>query len=119
MTVPLLKQELRFRKAKLSGEKHQLIERLESYDRNDNFGHQLVQAEQFNMNVPEQSGYKDINSETQDNTKRLTRIQAANREDAKKSWQLMDPSKDKGVDFSCFVDDLSIPTHRSRTDIGI
>ncbi|KAK2148663.1 hypothetical protein LSH36_487g00008 [Paralvinella palmiformis] len=36
---------------------------LESYDRNDNFGHQLVQAEQFNMNVPEQSGYKDINSE--------------------------------------------------------
>ncbi|KAK2163451.1 hypothetical protein LSH36_79g05056, partial [Paralvinella palmiformis] len=38
---------------------------LESYDRNDNFGHQLVQAEQFNMNVPEQSGYKDINSETQ------------------------------------------------------
>ncbi|KAK2146399.1 hypothetical protein LSH36_611g03050 [Paralvinella palmiformis] len=49
MTIPLLKQELR----------------LESYDRNDNFGHQLVQAEQFNMNVPEQSGYKDINSETQ------------------------------------------------------
>ena len=41
--------------------------RLESYDRNDNFGHQLVQAEQFNMNVPEQSGYKDINSETQVN----------------------------------------------------
>ncbi|KAK2159549.1 hypothetical protein LSH36_151g07060 [Paralvinella palmiformis] len=64
MTIPLLKQELRLRKAKLSGKKHQLIERLESYDRNDNFGHQLVQAEQFNMNVPEQSGYKDINSET-------------------------------------------------------
>ncbi|KAK2157802.1 hypothetical protein LSH36_184g03020 [Paralvinella palmiformis] len=55
MTIPLLKQELGLRKAKL----------LESYDRNDNFGHQLVQAEQFNMNVPEQSGYKDINSETQ------------------------------------------------------
>ncbi|KAK2151940.1 hypothetical protein LSH36_345g03019 [Paralvinella palmiformis] len=36
MTIPLLKQELR----------------LESYDRNDNFGHQLVQAEQFNMNMP-------------------------------------------------------------------
>ncbi|KAK2140510.1 hypothetical protein LSH36_1333g00025 [Paralvinella palmiformis] len=65
MTIPLLKQELRLRKAKLSGKKHQLIERLESYDRNDNFGHQLVQSEQFNMNVPEQSGYKDINSETQ------------------------------------------------------
>ncbi|KAK2141619.1 hypothetical protein LSH36_1068g00015 [Paralvinella palmiformis] len=62
MTIPLLKQELRLRKAKLSGKKHQLIERLESYNRNDNFGHQLVQ---FNMNVPEQSGYKDINSETQ------------------------------------------------------
>ncbi|KAK2143126.1 hypothetical protein LSH36_874g00015 [Paralvinella palmiformis] len=65
MTIPLLKQELRLRKAKLSGKKHQLIERLESYDRNDNFGHQLVHAEQFNINVPEQSGYKDINSETQ------------------------------------------------------
>ncbi|KAK2166798.1 hypothetical protein LSH36_35g06019 [Paralvinella palmiformis] len=65
MTIPLLKQELGLRKAKLPGKKHQLIERLESYDRNDNFGHQLVQAEQFNMNVPEQSGYKDINSETQ------------------------------------------------------
>ncbi|KAK2144274.1 hypothetical protein LSH36_772g01036 [Paralvinella palmiformis] len=39
--------------------------RLESYDRNDNFGHQLVQAEQFNMIVPEESRYKDINSETQ------------------------------------------------------
>ncbi|KAK2165493.1 hypothetical protein LSH36_49g01012 [Paralvinella palmiformis] len=65
ITIPLLKQELRLRKAKLSGKKHQLIERLESYDRNDSFGHQLVQAEQFNMHVPEQSVYKDINSETQ------------------------------------------------------
>ncbi|KAK2142525.1 hypothetical protein LSH36_943g00005 [Paralvinella palmiformis] len=65
MAIPLLKQELRLRKTKLSGKKHQLIKRLESYDRNDNFGHQLIQAEQFSMNVPEQSGYKDINSETQ------------------------------------------------------
>ncbi|KAK2143926.1 hypothetical protein LSH36_799g01060 [Paralvinella palmiformis] len=52
MTIPLLKQERRLRKAKLPGKKHQLIERLESYDGNDNFGHQLVQAEQFNMNMP-------------------------------------------------------------------
>ncbi len=38
LTVPALKKELAQRGAKTSGRKAELVERLEAYDRNDNFG---------------------------------------------------------------------------------
>ena len=41
-----LKQLLRQRGARVSGKKHDLIERLEAYDRNDGFGQEPAQMEQ-------------------------------------------------------------------------
>ena len=41
-----LKELLRQRGARVTGKKHDLIERLEAYDRNDGFGHETVSIEQ-------------------------------------------------------------------------
>ncbi|XP_063436783.1 uncharacterized protein LOC134718219 [Mytilus trossulus] len=62
-TLPELKKELKTRGARVSGRKRELIERLESYDRNQNFGKETAEDE-FNMTLPSSSIYKDVNSET-------------------------------------------------------
>ncbi|VDI07048.1 Hypothetical predicted protein [Mytilus galloprovincialis] len=62
-TLPELKKELKTRGAHVSGRKRELIERLESYDRNQNFGKETAEDE-FNMTLSSSSIYKDMNSET-------------------------------------------------------
>ncbi|XP_041968197.1 uncharacterized protein LOC121725370 [Aricia agestis] len=63
MDVEALKAKLRERGASLKGRKADLIERLEAYDRNQNFD--AVQAEENDdpkMVLPESHAYRDINS---------------------------------------------------------
>ncbi|CAC5413913.1 unnamed protein product [Mytilus coruscus] len=64
-SLPQLKEELKKRKAKLSERKRELIERLEAYDRNQDFGGQEDLGEDFSMSLPELSKYKDMNTETE------------------------------------------------------
>ncbi|KAL4709158.1 hypothetical protein ACJJTC_008086 [Scirpophaga incertulas] len=59
-----LKNELRKRGASLRGKKVDLIERLECYDRNFNFGQAEVLDEEPAMVLPPAESYKDINSNT-------------------------------------------------------
>ncbi|KAL0879276.1 hypothetical protein ABMA27_003056 [Loxostege sticticalis] len=59
-----LKDELRKRGASLRGKKADLIERLECYDRNFNFGQAEVVDEEPVMNLPSAEAYRDINSNT-------------------------------------------------------
>lgn len=61
MTVEQLKNELRKRGAKLSGRKGELLERLEAYDRNNNFGYNEPENVE-KMVVPEKLQYKDVNA---------------------------------------------------------
>ncbi|ELT89116.1 hypothetical protein CAPTEDRAFT_198786 [Capitella teleta] len=62
MTVAQLKNELEKRGAKKSGKKQDLVDRLEAYDQNMNFGKQvLVDKNPFSMVVSPPETYKDIN----------------------------------------------------------
>ncbi|KAK6171765.1 hypothetical protein SNE40_018198 [Patella caerulea] len=62
LTINELKKELSKRGAKLSGRKQELIERLEAYERNYNFGKtgntDIPSA--FQMTTPEEKTYKDL-----------------------------------------------------------
>ncbi|XP_038070312.1 uncharacterized protein LOC119739433 [Patiria miniata] len=67
MTLKDLRAELRKRNAKQSGRKHELVTRLESYDRNFNFGHTCIQCEDergFHMTTPKPTDYKGINTDS-------------------------------------------------------
>ncbi|CAK1578243.1 unnamed protein product [Parnassius mnemosyne] len=58
-----LKDELKKRGAKITGKKSDLVERLESYDRNFNFGNQSPVASQSQaIDVPAVELYQDVNS---------------------------------------------------------
>ncbi|CAG4972391.1 unnamed protein product [Parnassius apollo] len=58
-----LKSELKKRGASLRGRKADLVERLELYDQNFNFGNTENQDEEdLTMNLPESNTYRDINS---------------------------------------------------------
>ncbi|CAG5020960.1 unnamed protein product [Parnassius apollo] len=60
-----LKDELKKRGAKITGKKADLVERLESYDRNFNFGNQSPPASQSQaIDVPAVELYQDVNSST-------------------------------------------------------
>ncbi|KAL5011953.1 hypothetical protein ScPMuIL_010504 [Solemya velum] len=63
-TLSRLRTELRKRGARLSGRKTELIERLEAYDRNKNFGKDDVVGEEFIMDLPGVLSYKDLHSGT-------------------------------------------------------
>ncbi|XP_041374757.1 uncharacterized protein LOC121387645 [Gigantopelta aegis] len=65
MTIEQLKDELQKRGVKLSGRKRDLVERLEAYRRNDNFGNANDLAKEFNMEISDVTNYKDINLESQ------------------------------------------------------
>ncbi|XP_038047676.1 uncharacterized protein LOC119721790 [Patiria miniata] len=68
MTIALLKEELRRRNAKTSGRKKELVERLECYDRNFNFGQgcDLEESEEvYTFSMPNLSTYKDVNRDSQ------------------------------------------------------
>ncbi|KAL5020533.1 hypothetical protein ScPMuIL_003425 [Solemya velum] len=58
-----VKEELRKRGAKLSGRKLDLVERLEAYDRNQNFGFEALQDD-YQIITPDSSLYKDMNADT-------------------------------------------------------
>ena len=65
LSVTQLKEELRRRKAKVSGNKATLVERLESYQRNHNFGaDEKLDDEPYEMETPAPSQYRDINSDS-------------------------------------------------------
>ncbi|ELU01010.1 hypothetical protein CAPTEDRAFT_195563 [Capitella teleta] len=66
MTVVQLRAELGKRNAKKTGKKAALVERLESYDRNQNFGRPVQQTDEnaFSMSLPETSTFKDINADS-------------------------------------------------------
>uniref|UniRef100_A0A2A4J5H1 SWIM-type domain-containing protein n=1 Tax=Heliothis virescens TaxID=7102 RepID=A0A2A4J5H1_HELVI len=59
-----LKEELRKRGASLRGRKADLIERLESYDLNYNFGQAVVVDDEPSLVLPPMESYRDINSNT-------------------------------------------------------
>ncbi|XP_047039840.1 uncharacterized protein LOC124644478 [Helicoverpa zea] len=64
-TVPQLKKELKERGASLRGKKADLIERLEIYDQNFNFGNrENVETDDPAMKLPSNECYRDINSHT-------------------------------------------------------
>ncbi|XP_052790029.1 uncharacterized protein LOC128224265 [Mya arenaria] len=63
LSLGQLKTELRRRNAKLTGRKKELIERLEAYDRNQNFNREEDLLPEFNMSLPKTSGYRDVNSD--------------------------------------------------------
>ncbi|KAL5019069.1 hypothetical protein ScPMuIL_004791 [Solemya velum] len=58
-----VKEELKKRGAKLSGRKLDLVERLEAYDRNQNFGFEALQDD-YQIITPDSSLYKDMNADT-------------------------------------------------------
>ncbi|XP_046557558.1 uncharacterized protein LOC124266795 [Haliotis rubra] len=62
--LPDLKTELKARGARVSGRKIDLIERLESYDRNCNFGREPELEPEFEMTLPLVDTYKDVNSDS-------------------------------------------------------
>ncbi|XP_060563423.1 uncharacterized protein LOC132722856 [Ruditapes philippinarum] len=64
LTIPELEKELKKRNAKQSGRKKDLVERLEAYERNLNFGQSDVSAPDYYITLPEKSNYKDVNSDT-------------------------------------------------------
>ena len=64
-TLARLREECRKRKARISGKKSQLVERLESYDRNDNFSRSENVAASFEMDVPDSTLYKDLHGDVQ------------------------------------------------------
>ncbi|CAC5390071.1 unnamed protein product [Mytilus coruscus] len=61
-SLPQLKEELRKRKTRIPGRKHELIERLEAYDKNKDFGNQDEVGEGYSMTLPDSFLYKDVNS---------------------------------------------------------
>ncbi|KAL5015480.1 hypothetical protein ScPMuIL_009750 [Solemya velum] len=63
-TVDELKAELRKRGARLSGRKIDLLGRLEAYKRHENFGHSSDLVKEFNMDLPNITIYKDVNSDS-------------------------------------------------------
>ncbi|KAI0241244.1 hypothetical protein LSAT2_031908 [Lamellibrachia satsuma] len=67
MSLAHMRDELRKCHAKVSGRKRELIERLEAYDRNVNFGHSGVQQDDFNMTLSNMTTYRDINTNSQVN----------------------------------------------------
>ena len=64
-TLARLREECRKRKARISGKKSQLVERLESYDRNDNFSRSENVAASFEMDVRDSTLYKDLHGDVQ------------------------------------------------------
>ncbi|XP_063384478.1 uncharacterized protein LOC134670606 [Cydia fagiglandana] len=64
MTVVQLKNELRQRNASVTGKKADLIERLEAYDRNFNFGADPGPSEDPRYECPPVSCFKDINADS-------------------------------------------------------
>ncbi|KAI0207192.1 hypothetical protein LSAT2_008152 [Lamellibrachia satsuma] len=67
LTLPVLRQELEKRGAKRSGRKKELIERLEAYDRNSNFGcttSDLNHDDDWRMSVPPATSYRDVTGNT-------------------------------------------------------
>ncbi|KAK3109052.1 hypothetical protein FSP39_021893 [Pinctada imbricata] len=63
LTIKELREELKTRKAKTSGRKKELVDRLEAYDRNFNFGKTAENAADFTMTLPSEKLYFDLNSD--------------------------------------------------------
>ncbi|KAL5015921.1 hypothetical protein ScPMuIL_005510 [Solemya velum] len=63
-TLSRLETELRKRGTRLYGRITELIERLEVYDRNKNFGKDDVVGEEFIMDLPGVFSYEDLHSGT-------------------------------------------------------
>ncbi|XP_070178284.1 uncharacterized protein [Littorina saxatilis] len=61
MQLSDLRDECRKRGAKIDGRKQDLVERLEAYARNSNFGSTTTLEKEYAMTVPDSSLYKDIN----------------------------------------------------------
>ncbi|WAR17194.1 hypothetical protein MAR_031788, partial [Mya arenaria] len=72
LSLGQLKTELRRRNAKLTGRKKELIERLEAYDRNQNFNREEDLLPEFNMSLPKTSGYRDLKTELRRRNAKLT-----------------------------------------------
>ncbi|XP_062598497.1 uncharacterized protein LOC134259918 [Saccostrea cucullata] len=64
MTIIDLKNELRKRNARITGRKQELVDRLEAYDRNFNFGKVDYTDPEFCMQLPSYDTYADVNSDT-------------------------------------------------------
>ncbi|XP_045172918.2 uncharacterized protein LOC123534648 [Mercenaria mercenaria] len=64
LTIPQLKAELKKRGARLSGRKNELVERLVSYERNQNFGNVETLEPEYNMTLPDPTKYADVNSDS-------------------------------------------------------
>ncbi|KAL5006349.1 hypothetical protein ScPMuIL_015155 [Solemya velum] len=64
LSLSELKEELKSRGARLSGRKKELVERLESYDRNFNFGKANEVEKEYEMFLPPISSYRDINQDS-------------------------------------------------------
>ena len=62
-TLIRLRDECRNRNARISGKKAQLVERLEAYDRNQNFTKQDDVSPSFEMEIPESTLYKDLHGD--------------------------------------------------------
>ena len=62
-TLIRLRNECRNRNARISGEKAQLVERPETYDRNQNFTKQDYVSPSFEMEIPESTLYKDLHGD--------------------------------------------------------
>lgn len=67
LTIDQLKMELRKRNARVSGRKAELIERLEAYDRNSNFGKTEGTHAEYKMQLPGPvaAHYKDLHADEQ------------------------------------------------------
>jgi hypothetical protein len=72
-TVTVLKKELAARGAKLSGRKAELIDRLEAYDRNDDFrGAAVIQPESHPMpNFPEMAAFRTLTAEDKESVPKV------------------------------------------------
>ena len=62
-TLVQLRDECRKRNARISGKKSHLVERLEAYDRNKNFVKSDSVGVSFEMDIPDSTSFKDINSD--------------------------------------------------------
>ncbi len=61
--LPQLKVELKKRNARLSGRKHELVKRLDDLDKiHCTFGNDDLEPENYQMDMPDDKSYRDINS---------------------------------------------------------
>ncbi|XP_052271822.1 uncharacterized protein LOC127872536 [Dreissena polymorpha] len=64
LTLPELRAELKKRGARTVGRKNELVERLISYERNQNFGKIETLEPEYHMKLPDATTYSDVNSDS-------------------------------------------------------